>query len=64
MSRAAIGLRKLFKLTDEDISLSPRSRMRVNLVTHLIENSALILYLVLHLNWAWFESIKFTLGLV
>ena len=55
MNRAAIGLRKLFKLTDEHINLSPRLRMRLNLAAQVIDNSHLNLYLVLHLlhlNWA------------
>ena len=67
MSRAAIALRKLFKLADEYISLSPKWRMRVNLATQVIDNSPLNLYLVLHLlhlNWASFESNEFTLGFV
>ena len=49
MNRAAIELRKLFKLTDEHISLNPRLRMRVNLAAQVINNSPLNLYLVLHL---------------
>ena len=55
MNRPAIGLRKLFKLTDEHVSLSPRLRMRLNLAAQVIDNSPLNLYLVLHLlylNWA------------
>ena len=48
MNRAAIGLRKLFKLTDKHINLSPRLRMRVNLAAQVIDKSPLNLYLVLH----------------
>ena len=51
MNRAATGLRKLFKLTDEDINLSPRLGMRVNLAAQVIDNSPLNLYLVLHLPY-------------
>ena len=51
MNRAATGLRKLFKLTDEHINLSPRLGMRVNLAAQVIDNSPLNLYLVLHLPY-------------
>ena len=67
MNRAAIALRKLFKLADEYITLSSKWRMRVNLAAQVIDNSHLNLYLVLHLlhlNWASFESNEFKLGFV
>ena len=67
MNRAAIALRKLFKLADEYISLSPKWCIRVNLAAQVIDNSPLNLYLVLHLlhlNWASFESNEFTVGFV
>ena len=35
MNRDAIGLRKLHKLTDEHINLTPRLRMRVNLAAQV-----------------------------
>ena len=35
MNRDAIGLRKLHKLTDEHINLSPRFRMHVNLAAQV-----------------------------
>ena len=52
MKCAAIGLKKLFGLTDKHINLSPPFYMRFSLIVQAIENAHLSLYFVLYLNWA------------